>query len=269
MTDHREAASGPRSASSQPGAPSWAIDSGATSRSPGGPHGPEGPEPIDAGHESDDSGGRRRRSFFAELPVLVLVAFVLAFVLKTFLVQAFYIPSESMLPTLEVGDRVLVNKLVHEFREPRRGEVVVFSHEDAAVGPVPDDGMLVRLWETVAGGFGLAVAPEKDFIKRIIGLPGETIEMREGVVSVDGVAIPEAAAEEGGYLSRPDTVDFGPTEIPQGHYFVMGDNRPNSSDSRSLLDTIPEEELVGRAFVVIWPLDRLSTLSIGDYEAAP
>ena len=207
---------------------------------------------------------RRRRSFLAELPILVLVAFVLALLLKTFLVQAFFIPSESMLPTLAVGDRVLVNKVAHELREPRRGEVVVFTQADAVADPGPD-GIVERAWDFVAGGFGITEPGDKDFIKRIIGLPGETIEMRDGVVHVEGEPVVEQRAAEGGYLSEPDMTDFGPTEIPSGHYFMMGDNRPNSSDSRSLLDTIPDDQLVGRAFVVIWPPGRFSTLPIAEY----
>ncbi len=197
--------------------------------------------------------------------MLVLVAFVLALLLKTFLVQAFFIPSESMLPTLAVGDRVLVNKIAHEFREPRRGEVVVFTQADAVDGDPGPDGIVERAWEFVAGGFGITEPGDKDFIKRIIGLPGETIEMRDGVVHVDGEPVSEDPATEGGYLSQLDMNDFGPTEIPDDHYFMMGDNRPNSSDSRSMLDTIPDDQLVGRAFVVIWPPGRLSTLPIADY----
>lgn len=223
----------------------------------------------DAGSTGAPPGGRRRqRSFLVELPVLVLIAFVLALLLKTFVVQAFYIPSESMLPTLAVGDRVLVNKLVHEVRDPERGEVVVFTHDDEVPGAAEAEGLLDQFLDTIAGGFGASTGGEKDFIKRIIGLPGETIEMRDGVVLIDGEPVAEAPEAEGGYLSRPDVVDFGPTEVPEGEYFMMGDNRPNSSDSRSLIDTVPEEDLIGRAFVVIWPPGRLSALPLPDYDAS-
>ncbi|WP_165491832.1 signal peptidase I [Egibacter rhizosphaerae] len=261
------------------GVPSAQATAGAgTLDEPGGASHPQGaladaagdgaasePEPSDGG---DDGGGRRRGlgSFLAELPILVVVAFVLALLLKTFIAQAFYIPSESMVPTLEVGDRVLVNKLAHEFRDPERGEIVVFTQEDG--GPAaPSDGILERLQDTITSGFGVVPEGEKDFIKRIVGMPGETIEMRDGVVYIDGDPLPEDAIDDGGYLSEPDMVDFGPEEVPEGEYFMMGDNRPNSSDSRALLDTISEENLVGRAFVVIWPGSRLSTLEIPDYAA--
>ncbi len=228
--------------------------------------GPGGGRDRQDGGAAPSTGARRQRSFLVELPVLVLIAFVLALLLKTFVVQAFYIPSESMLPTLAVGDRVLVNKLVHDVRDPERGEVVVFTHDDDVPGAAAAEGLLDRILDTIAGGFGASSGSEKDFIKRIIGLPGETIEMRDGVVIVDGDPVAEAPEAEGGYLSRPDTVDFGPTEVPEGEYFMMGDNRPNSSDSRSLIATVPEEDLVGRAFVVIWPLGRLGTLPLPDYD---
>lgn len=236
---------------------------------PGNGAGSDGGRDGQGAGGAPSGGGRRQRSFLVELPVLVLIAFVLALLLKTFVVQAFYIPSESMLPTLAVGDRVLVNKLVHDVRDPERGEVVVFTHDDDVPGAAAAEGLLDQILDTIAGGFGASSGTEKDFIKRIIGLPGETIEMRDGVVLVDGEPIAEAPEAEGGYLSRPDVVDFGPTEIPEGEYFMMGDNRPNSSDSRSLIETVPEEDLVGRAFVVIWPPGRLSTLPLPDYDDPP
>lgn len=245
-------------------------DDPASQGRPAPPDDPGAAGPPDPGGEvaepgdGDDDRRRRRSSFIAELPILVVVAFVLALLLKTFLVQAFYIPSESMLPTLAVGDRVLVNKLAHEFREPERGEVVVFTHDDG--GPAaPSDGVIERLRDTITSGFGVVPEGEKDFIKRIVGMPGETIEMRDGVVYIDGVPLPESSEDDGGYLSRPDTVDFGPEEVPDGEYFMMGDNRPNSSDSRAMLDTVPEEQLVGRAFVIIWPVSRVTPLGVPDY----
>jgi signal peptidase I len=200
-------------------------------------------------------------SFLAELPVLVAIAFVLALLLKTFLVQAFFIPSSSMEPTLEVNDRVLVNKLTTAVRDPQRGEVVVFSE-----GEVADDerGPVRRFVDSLVSGVGLAPPPEKDFIKRVIGLPGETLEMREGVIYIDGERLPESSRNDGGYLSAPHYVDFGPVEIGPDEYFMMGDNRPSSSDSRQF-GAIPEDQIIGRAFVVIWPFARFTPLSIADY----
>lgn len=203
------------------------------------------------------------RSFLAELPLLMVVALVLALLLKTFLIQAFFIPSQSMVPTLEIGDRVLVNKVLYELRDPRRGEVVVFREDDVVGGP--DTRSLVeKVRESLASGLG-ASPNERDLIKRIIGLPGETIEMRGGVVLIDGEPLPEELATQGGYLLAEDLDDFGPTTVPQDSYFMMGDNRPNSSDSRFSLGPIPRDQLIGRAFVTIWPLDRLSGLGHPDY----
>ena len=210
---------------------------------------------------------RKRRSFLAELPVLIIIAFVLALLLKTFLIQAFYIPSASMEPTLLVGDRVLVNKVVYELRDPRRGEVVVFSTSDETPEP-PEGGWLTRLLRSITSGLGVAPLGEKDFIKRVIGLPGETVSMTGGVVYIDGKPLPEEVSGQGGYLAERDQSEFGPVTVPEGQYFMMGDNRLNSSDSRfPTLGTIPREQIIGRAFVVIWPLARLNNLPRGDYGA--
>ena len=211
----------------------------------------------------------KRRSFLSELPVLVIVAFVLALVLKTFLVQAFYIPSSSMEPTLQVGDRVLVNKLSHAFREPRRGEIVVFSVDGA--GPVVSDpgNPVGRFLRGLASGLGMAAPSERDFIKRVIGLPGDVIEMKDGVVTVNGAPLPEAPTAEGGYLSERHMEPFGPFTVPAEHYFMMGDNRPNSSDSRYSLGPIHAERIVGRAFVVIWPVSNARLLTMPDYGEIP
>ncbi len=193
--------------------------------------------------------------------MLILIAFVLALLMKTFLVQAFFIPSSSMEPTLTVDDRVLVNKLTTNLREPQRGEVVVFGE----TSPSEDDrGVVERVTESLTSGLGLAAPPEKDFIKRIIGLPGETLEMRDGVIYIDGEPLPEAPAGDGGYLTARHFSDFGPVEIGPDEYFMMGDNRPSSSDSRTF-GAIPADRILGRAFVVIWPPGRVEGLPIAEY----
>jgi len=235
-----------------------------------------GPEPLTSPAADTEQPGaapvtpKRRRSFLAELPVLMLIAFGLALVLKTFLIQAFFIPSRSMEPTLLIGDRVLVNKVVYDVRDPRRGEIVVFTHSD--VVPPPDDGdssLLERILRAPAAALGLGQPGQKDFIKRIIGLPGDVVEVRRGVVYVNGVELPEAETIHGGYLSVRDNGDFGPVTVRPGHYFMMGDNRPNSDDSRASLGQIPREELVGRAFVIIWPPDNIGVLSRAEYNSSP
>lgn len=201
--------------------------------------------------------------------MLVLIAFVLALLLKTFLIQAFYIPSASMLPTLEISDRVLVNKVVYDLREPRRGEVVVFRQLDGTDVAFSDPSVVDQVTSFLSSGFGGQSNRQTDFIKRIIGLPGETLELRDGVVYIDGEPLSEDEIGDGGYLQARDLNDFGPVTVPIGEYFMMGDNRPNSADSRFRLGTIEDEDILGRAFVVIWPVARLDTLPIGDYTPLP
>jgi signal peptidase I len=185
-------------------------------------------------------------SFLRELPVLVVLAFTLAILLKTFVVQAFFIPSESMQPTLEPGDRVLVMK---PFDDPSRGDVIVFS--DPTGRPGPDRGIVGGFAHWITETLGFARPEQEDFIKRVIGLPGEVVELRNGRLLVDGRRIEEP------YLrGPPDTRDYGPVEVPPGALFVLGDNRLNSKDSRFGLGFVPVDKVIGRAFVIIWPPSR-------------
>ncbi len=157
-------------------------------------------------------------------------ALLAALVIKTFLFQAFYIPSESMLPTLEKQDRVLVNKLSYRLHEINRGDVVVFERP-------PNEAGVIR-----------------DLIKRVVGLPGETVEGRDGRIYINGQALREP------YLPPASTTStFGPKDIPADHIWVMGDNRSNSSDSR-VFGSISTSSVVGRAFVRVWPLNALDLL---------
>lgn len=178
-----------------------------------------------------------------ELPVLILVAFALALLLKTFLIQAFYIPSGSMEPTLRPGDRVLVWKA---FDSPERGDIVVF--EDPHPRRQPDRGLIGGFLHWLSEGVGFARPASEDFIKRVIGLPGETVELRDGVLFIDGRRIAEP------YLhGRPDKRDFGPVTVPPDALFVLGDNRLNSNDSRYGLGFVPRDKVIGEAFAIIWP----------------
>ncbi len=195
-------------------------------------------------------------SFMRELPVLLLVAFLLAFLLRTFVVQVFYIPSASMVPTLQVDDRMVVEKLTYLFREPQRGEVVVFAGDETEV---PSNGSAVSGLVTGVGRFlGLVPADARDFVKRVIGLPGETVLITDGVVTVNGVEIDEP------FVVNADDRSFGPFEVPQGTLFVLGDNRPNSADSRLGLGYVPIEDVVGRAAFILWPPDHIGGLESYD-----
>lgn len=160
--------------------------------------------------------------------VAVLVGAVLvALVVRTFLLQAFSIPSSSMETTLEISDRVLVNKVSYEFGDIERGDIVVFTKPD-----------------------GLP-SPYEDLIKRVIGLPGEVVEASDNQVFVDGEPIDEPYLDPGALTS-----DFGPEVVPADHVWVMGDNRPNSSDSR-VFGAIPIDRIEGEAFLRYWPLSRI------------
>ena len=178
-----------------------------------------------------------------EWVVLIGSALVIALLIKTFLFQAFYIPSESMRPTLNVGDRVLVNKMSYRLHDVNRGDIVVFE-----TPPNADD----------------ANGTIKDLVKRVIGLPGETIETREGVVYINGQQLEEPYLTNGVKTCAPNSspgtcADFGPEVIGADHVFVMGDNRAASKDSR-VFKGIEESSIVGRVFVRIWPLNDLGFL---------
>jgi signal peptidase I len=172
---------------------------------------------------------KKRRAGFTELWLTILVAFALVFgFVRPFVLEAFRIPSESMVPTLEVGDRVFVNKFIYRFTEPERGDIVVF--------------------ESVNGG-------EEDLIKRVVALPGDEVEVRSGTLLVNGVPQNEP------YLNReiPDDSFFGPSRLSEGEVFVMGDNRANSADSR-VFGPLPVENIEGEAFMRFWPPTRIGTL---------
>lgn len=212
--------------------------------------GEAGRKPDDPRNKKDERGGLP--GFFRELPGLILIAFVLALLIKTFLVQAFYIPSASMVPTLEVGDRVLVNKLVFDFGVPQRNDIIVFEDPNA---PEIERGLFEGIWNWLTEGLGFATEAEQDFIKRVVGTPGDELEVKEGQVFINGEAVENAPGVQ------PDTSNFGPITVEEDKVFVMGDNRANSSDSRSLLGQIPYDKIVGKAFVLLWPPSRLEWLS--------
>ncbi len=225
---------------------------------------PARPRPLvaaerDAGvpeRRRDRGNGRRggRGSFLRELPVLLLIAFLLAFLLRTFVLQVFYIPSSSMEPTLRIDDRMVVEKVTYRFREPHRGEVAVFEGESFGV-PQNDRGTVGRVVRGVGQFLGVVPASARDFVKRVIGLPGDEIVIEGGQVFVNGEPLDEP------YVRFDDGSDYGPITVPDGHLFFLGDNRPNSSDSRRSLGFVPRDQLVGRAAVIIWPAPHVGSLT--------
>lgn len=214
------------------------------------------------------AGKGRNRPFWVELPLLIGVALVLALLIKSFLVQAFSIPSESMQNTLQKGDRVLVDKLTPWFgSEPERGEVVVFHDPDGWL-----DGVAVDPPNTVQKVLGfigvMPSAEEKDLIKRVIGVGGDTVECAgDGPVKVNGKALDEPYVFPGNTPCSNDGRGTFKVTVPQGELWVMGDHRQASADSRYHRDDrndgmVPEDEVVGRAVVVAWPVGRWSTLPV-------
>jgi signal peptidase I len=217
--------------------------------------------------ESEQPKGKpKRRSFWRDFAVIVVVALVLVILLKAFVVQVFSIPSGSMENTLLVNDRILVSKVVYDFRPIERGDVVVFSGAGSWDPPTPPASNwftgLLRDGENLVGIAG----PSTDYVKRVIGVPGDHVACcnASGQVTVNGVALSESQ-----YIypdAAPSQLRFDIT-VPAGRLWVMGDNRGDSDDSRYRSTspgdgTIPQSAVVGRAFLIIWPLSRISDLPI-------
>jgi signal peptidase I len=206
----------------------------------------------------DEQTDKRRTSFWRELPILLGVAILVAVVVRAFVLQTFYIPSPSMEHTLDVNDRVLVNKLVYDFRDPHRGEIIVFK--------APSE------WRSTPDG--------EDFIKRVIGVGGDRVQCcdEEDRLTINGRSLPEPYLfTENGTADPAADQPFDIT-VPDGRLWVMGDHRSASGDSlehwertRSLdVATVPVDAVVGRAFVVFWPVGRGGWLSVPDgFEAIP
>jgi signal peptidase I len=204
-------------------------------------------------HGGTDPSWRSLREF----GFLALMALVIAILIKTFLIQAFFIPSGSMEPTLMPNDRILVNRLAYRFGDIERGDIIVFAD------PTPtsqDQGIVGTLLHWLGEGIGVVRPADDDFIKRVIALPGETWEIRDGVTYVDGRKLDEPYVNQ----ADLDTRSFGPETVPDGMLFVMGDNRNHSGDSRfpppAGLGYIPIDRVIGQAFVIIWPPSRAAWL---------
>ncbi|HEX2177911.1 MAG TPA: signal peptidase I [Actinomycetota bacterium] len=187
--------------------------------------------------------------WFKEIVILGIIAILTAVLLTNYVVQAFFIPSVSMENTLKVNDRVLVNKLVYNFRDPKPGELVVFVSPDRSEADVPDAGPLGNAMNDVAQGLGLRSSVQ-DLIKRVIAVEGQTVEVKIGSVFVDGKQLNEPYRKD--ILPIPDYPAF---TVPEGTVFVMGDNRNQSHDSRAF-GPVDVDTIVGKAFALIWPVSR-------------
>jgi signal peptidase I len=261
---------------------------------------PSAPEPAEAATgpsaTASGQGGRtavKKGSLLRELPVLLVIAFVLALLVKTFLVQAFFIPSGSMEQTLHgcpgcTGDRVLVNKVPYWFGEPRPGDIVVFKGPDTwspEISVAEPSNWVSGALLTLGRAIGVAPPSEDDYVKRVIATAGQTVECcdPEGRVLVDGQPLDEPYIYQdsplggGGLTGR----EFSPVTVPQGRLWVMGDHRSASADSRVHVQdqysgTIAVDDVIGKAGLIVWPLDRAGVLHAphiqpqqADGQAAP
>jgi len=189
-----------------------------------------------------------------ETVVLVALAVLLAVVFKTFLVAAFYIPSGSMESTLNISDRVLVEKVSYRFGDIEHGDVVVFVHEDPGLEPVGPSNPVTGFFSSLGQAIGVVPPSDRDFIKRVVGLPGDTITCEDGVLVRNGDKVVEPYVDEGIRTEGCKKTTVGPGEL-----YVMGDNRTNSQDSR-VFGVVQRSDVVGRAFVRIWPLTHTGWL---------
>lgn len=278
----------PEHVSSIADAPPPAVDastaesqSGATAASAGADVDDEEKAQADTGEEKEGGPAtpvppmprrRRKRSFWRELPILVAVALLLAVLIKTYALQAFFIPSGSMENTLDINDRVLINKLVYDFRGIHRGDIVVFNGDGSwDPGPVPSNSNpFSEFVDNLGSMFGFG-HPGAIYVKRVIGLPGDRVFCcdAQGRMTVNGVPI-----SEGSYLfpgNAPSQIRINIT-VPPGRLWVMGDHRDISDDSRGHLGypgggTVPQSAVLGRVFVIIWPPSRWRFLPIpGTFE---
>jgi signal peptidase I len=234
------------------------------------------PATTDDDQSDPDTSSRDKRAmpWWQELPLLLVVAFCLAVLIRSFLVQAFFIPSGSMEQTLLIGDRVLVNKVVYDTRTPKRGEVIVFSGPanwapENAIDENP--GLFSRVGGTLGDLVGVSTAGKKDFIKRVIGLPGDRVSCcdPDGRIYVNGKGLDEPYVTDNSPLDAPPdprvcrSRRFDEVVVPPGQLFVMGDHRAVSEDSRCR-GVIPIDNVIGRAFVIVWPSSQWGTLSVPD-----
>jgi len=175
---------------------------------------------------------RELKEFIKETLSIVIIAFILAMILRSFVIEGRIIPSESMVPTLKVGDRVMVNKFIYYFKEPQRGDVIVFHPPEI-------------------------LNSKDDYIKRVIGLPGEKVEMKDNKVYIDGKPLVEP------YLAEPVNYTFGPVVVPEDSLLVLGDNRNNSFDSHMWNAWLSRDQIKGKAFVIYWPIKEIKLLERG------
>ncbi|MDD2586829.1 MAG: signal peptidase I [Syntrophomonadaceae bacterium] len=172
------------------------------------------------------------KDFIKEMVSIIVIAFILAMILRTFVIEGRIIPTGSMLPTIQLEDRVMVNKFIYYFKDPQRGDIVVFDPPEA-------------------------LNTNQDYIKRIIGLPGEKVEMKNGRVYINAKPLNEP------YLPEKLNYEFGPVEVPQNSLMVLGDNRNHSFDSHMWNAWLTSDRVKGKAFITYWPVKNIKLLERG------
>jgi signal peptidase I len=212
---------------------------------------------------------RSRIPGWVEVPAIIVVALLIVFLLKTFVVQAFYIPSGSMENTLQVGDRVVVNKVVYHLRPVQRGDVIVFDGSGIFTPEVDtsdNGGPLAVVGRVLGALFGIAAPSEHDFIKRVIGVGGDRVVCcnTQRQITVNGIALDESSYL---YGKNPPSREPFDVLVPDGKLWVMGDHRSASADSRAHMGDpgggfVPLDRVLGRAFAVVWPLSDAQVLEL-------
>ncbi|GAB3563722.1 signal peptidase I [Amycolatopsis endophytica] len=242
---------------------------------------PERPDPDESAEDGAKGKRRRRkprkqRSFWVELPILIVVALVLAFVFQQFLARVYTIPSGSMETTLHgctgcYGDKVLVDKITYDFTDPEPGDVVVFKGPEPwvenEVATQRSDNAVVRFFQNIGSVFGLAPPDERDFVKRIVATSGQTVQCcdAQNRVVVDGKALDEPYI----HWENPEDdrqMSFDPVTVPDGYVWVMGDNRNDSCDSRcqgggGVRGAVPVDNIIGKARIIVLPPGRWGGVS--------
>lgn len=248
--------------------------------------------PSDSHSEKPEETRREKkpRSFWRELPILILVALVLSFLLQTFVARVYLIPSESMEPTLHgcagcTGDRIVVEKIGYRFGDPKPGDVIVFRGPDSWNSDFTShrsSNAIIRGAEEVGSLIGVVAPDENDLVKRVIATGGQTVECcdAQGRVLVDGKPLDEPYIQMD-FPFTPDVMScdtelksgrcFAPVTVPEGNVWVMGDNRSNSADSRfhvsdELMGTVPIDNVIGKAFLIALPPSRFGTLDSPDIQ---
>ncbi|MDD5448628.1 MAG: signal peptidase I [Actinomycetota bacterium] len=198
---------------------------------------------------AEDSPPRTFKRRLLDALITLLIAFLIAVLVQSFLVSGFIIPSSSMSPTLQVGDRVLAEKLSYYWRSPRRGDIIIFRYPPESEDSLETSNPLYRPFERIGETLHLAHKSSIAYVKRVVAVEGETVELRDGNLYVDNVKREES------YAVR-DNDNYGPLKVGKGELFCLGDNRSNSRDSR-VWGMVNVRSVIGRVFLIWWPTSRI------------